>query len=94
MAALAKTQLAIVSRAADHVRPGGVLLYVVCSVLREEGADVVDALLAARPDLRPLPFGADDPPFLVDLAAGGPTCSLLPTRHGTDGYFIARLGRH
>jgi 16S rRNA (cytosine967-C5)-methyltransferase len=94
VAALAKTQLAIASRVADHVRPGGVLLYVVCSVLREEGADVVDALLAARPDLHPLPFGVDDPPFLADLAAGGSTCALLPTRHGTDGYFIARLGRH
>jgi 16S rRNA (cytosine967-C5)-methyltransferase len=96
VAELAKTQLAIASRAADHVRPGGVLLYVVCSVLREEGADVTGALLAARPDFRPLPFGADDPSFLVDLGnvnAGGATCLLLPTRHGTDGYFIARLGR-
>jgi 16S rRNA (cytosine967-C5)-methyltransferase len=98
--ALARSQLAIVSRAADHVRPGGVLLYVVCSVLREEGPDVVDALLRARPDLSPLPFGAEDPAFIACLAAGGAsgashaTISLLPHRDGTDGYFIARLGRH
>jgi 16S rRNA (cytosine967-C5)-methyltransferase len=97
IATLARTQLAIVTRAADHVRPGGVLVYVVCSVLREEGADVVDALLAARPDLRPLPFGPGDPPVFVGLAGPGEraaTCALLPHRHRTDGYFIARLGRH
>jgi 16S rRNA (cytosine967-C5)-methyltransferase len=94
VAALARAQLAIASRAADHVRPGGVLLYVVCSVLREEGGDVVDALLTTRADLRPLPFGAEDSVFVARLAEGAATFSLLPHRHGTDGYFIARLGRH
>jgi 16S rRNA (cytosine967-C5)-methyltransferase len=94
IAALARSQLAILARAAEHVRPGGVLLYVVCSVLRDEGADVVGALLTARPDFRPLPFGGDDPPLVARLADGGATFSLLPHRHGTDGYFIARLGRH
>jgi 16S rRNA (cytosine967-C5)-methyltransferase len=100
VAALARAQLAIASRAADHVRPGGVLLYVVCSVLREEGRDVVDALLRARPDLRPLPFADDDTPGLRALAqplAGGvedgSALLLLPHRHGTDGYFIARMAR-
>lgn len=77
LAALARTQLAIAARAATHVRPGGVLLYVVCSVLREEAEDVVAALLAARPELLP-----EDAPV-----------RLLPQVHGTDGYFIARMKR-
>jgi 16S rRNA (cytosine967-C5)-methyltransferase len=50
LAALAGTQLAIARTAAAHVRPGGTLLYVVCSVLREEGEDVVAALLESLPD--------------------------------------------
>jgi 16S rRNA (cytosine967-C5)-methyltransferase len=71
-----RAQLAIASRAADHVRPGGSLVYVVCSVLREEAEDVIDALLRARADLRPAEAG----PF-----------RLLPHVQGTDGYFVARL---
>lgn len=47
-----RAQLAIATRAAEHVRPGGSLVYVVCSVLREEAEDVIDALLRARADLR------------------------------------------
>lgn len=73
-----RAQLAIASRAAEHVRPGGTLVYVVCSVLREEAEDVVDALLRARPELRP---------------AEGGSSRLLPHVQGTDGYFVARLSR-
>jgi 16S rRNA (cytosine967-C5)-methyltransferase len=50
--ALARAQIAIARRAATHVRPGGTLGYVVCSVLREEAEAVVDALLEALPDFR------------------------------------------
>ena len=35
----------------EHVKPGGTLVYAVCSVLREEGEGVVERLLAARPEL-------------------------------------------
>jgi 16S rRNA (cytosine967-C5)-methyltransferase len=73
-----RAQLAIVSRAADHVRSGGSLVYVVCSVLREEAEDVIDALLRARADLHP--------------AEAGPS-RLLPHVQGTDGYFVARLAK-
>jgi 16S rRNA (cytosine967-C5)-methyltransferase len=73
-----RAQLAIATRAADHVRPGGSLVYVVCSVLREEAEDVIDALLRARADLR--------------ASEGGPF-RLMPQVQGTDGYFVARLTR-
>jgi 16S rRNA (cytosine967-C5)-methyltransferase len=71
-----RAQLAIASRAADHVRPGGTLVYVVCSVLREEAEDVIDALLRARADLQPAEAGH---------------FRLSPHVQGTDGYFVARL---
>jgi 16S rRNA (cytosine967-C5)-methyltransferase len=77
LAALARAQGDIARRAAGHVRPGGTLAYVVCSVLREEGEAVIDALLEALPN-----FEALEPSF-----------RLLPHVHGTDGYFVAKLLR-
>ncbi len=86
----AAAQLAITSRVADRVRPGGSLVYVVCSVLREEGEGVVEALLAARNDLTAAPF---DVPEVTDLFGPVTSFRLLPHVHGTDGYFVARFVR-
>ena len=87
-----RAQLAIASRAADHVRPGGVLVYVVCSVLREECEDVVDALVQARPELAPAPFDAPEARAVAG-AEDATAFRLLPHVHGTDGYFVAMLRR-
>ena len=43
-------QLAILESASAHVKPGGVLVYAVCSPEPEEGEGVVNAFLAAHPD--------------------------------------------
>ncbi len=87
---MARAQLAIATEAAAHVRPGGTLLYVVCSVLREEAEEVVARLQAARADLRPAPF---ESPAARAIAGDATSFRLLPRVHGTDGYFIARLAR-
>jgi 16S rRNA (cytosine967-C5)-methyltransferase len=86
----ARAQLAIASTIADRVKPGGSLVYVVCSVLREEGEDVVEALLAARPELRAAAF---DAPVVTALFGQATSFRLLPHVHGTDGYFVARMVR-
>jgi 16S rRNA (cytosine967-C5)-methyltransferase len=86
--ALARTQVEILTRAAEHVKPGGSLVYVVCSVLREEAEDVVAALQRARPDFEAAPFEA---PEVRAIAGDFASFRLLPQRHGTDGYFLARL---
>jgi 16S rRNA (cytosine967-C5)-methyltransferase len=88
--AMARVQVAIASRVAEHVRPGGSLVYVVCSVLREEAEDVIDALVGMRPDLERAPFDAPD---ARAIAGDAPSFRLLPQQHGTDGYFVARLAR-
>jgi 16S rRNA (cytosine967-C5)-methyltransferase len=78
---LAALQMQIVRQAARHLRPGGRLVYSVCSLLREEGPEVARALAA---DLEPAPFDAELPLF-----AGKSELLLSPAEHGTDGYFIA-----
>lgn len=45
-------QRPILARAATHVRPGGVLVYAVCSPEPEEGPAVIDSFLAENPDFR------------------------------------------
>jgi 16S rRNA (cytosine967-C5)-methyltransferase len=88
--ALARAQAAIASRAARHVRPGGSLVYVVCSVLREEAEDVLAAVVAANPQLEPTPF---DAPEVRAVFGEATSFRLLPHVHDTDGYFVARLRR-
>jgi len=88
LAAMARTQLAIASRAAEHVRPGGALVYVVCSVLREECEDLVEALVKARPELTPAPFESS---AARDVCGEAASFRLLPHVHATDGYFVANL---
>jgi len=87
---LAKTQLAIAMRAATLVKPGGHFFYAVCSVLREEGEDVVEALLAANRELRSAPFTSE---VARRVAGDATSLRVLPSREGTDGYFVASFVR-
>jgi 16S rRNA (cytosine967-C5)-methyltransferase len=78
----------IVRAAADRARPGGRVVFAVCSVLEEEA----EAVVARVSDvLEPVPF---DAPELEHLLEPGTTAfRLLPAQHGTDGYFIASFAR-
>jgi 16S rRNA (cytosine967-C5)-methyltransferase len=92
LVALAAQQVAITRRAATLCKPGGRVVYAVCSVLAEECEQVVAALVADAegPRLTPLPFTESSIIALGD--APEPTSfRLLPQRHGTDGYFVAQF---
>ena len=67
------------------VRPGGRLVYVVCSLLDEEGAAQSQAVLQR------LDGWQADPPEIGEKRGTG--ARLDPYRHDTDGFFIARLLR-
>jgi 16S rRNA (cytosine967-C5)-methyltransferase len=88
VARLAVLQREILTGIASLVRPGGVLVYAVCTLTREENEDVVRALLAAEPRFVLESAGALAPAAVVD--AGG-FLRTLPHRHGLDGFFAARL---
>jgi 16S rRNA (cytosine967-C5)-methyltransferase len=88
---LSELQVTLVRHAALHVKPGGKLVYAVCSVLREEAEGVVEKLvgqpLGHGMTLSPNPFDSESLPVLVP--EGVTAMRLLPHVHGTDGYFLA-----
>jgi 16S rRNA (cytosine967-C5)-methyltransferase len=75
VAELAGLQRELLTAAAAQLRPGGTLVYSVCTISPAEAGEQVDWLLTEHPDLR----------------ADGDPLQLLPHRDGTDGFFIARL---
>jgi 16S rRNA (cytosine967-C5)-methyltransferase len=78
-------QKRLLRKAADCVKPGGLLAYCVCTVTPEENESVVSDLLAARPEFKRVP-PEGIPPELID--ADG-FLRTFPHRHGTDGFFGA-----
>jgi 16S rRNA (cytosine967-C5)-methyltransferase len=94
IAELAVGQAAMLARAAEWLKPGGTLVYSVCSLEPEEGEQVAEAFLASHPDYRLAPIGAKDTPFDPD---GSGRLRILPgalaAEGGADGFFIARFTR-
>jgi 16S rRNA (cytosine967-C5)-methyltransferase len=83
---LARLQVRIAAGAASLLRPGGVLVYSVCTFPRAETDAVCDALLAKASFLRPEPFPGPD-------GEEAPRARLWPHRQGTDAMFVARFRR-
>jgi 16S rRNA (cytosine967-C5)-methyltransferase len=96
IAGLAQSQLAMLLRAADWLRPGGTLVYSVCSLEPEEGEAVARQLLAQRPDYSIAPIDAAELPEPVAPTQEG-WLRLLPglfaDAGGADSFFIARFAR-
>ena len=86
---LPKVQAAILDNVADYVRPGGVLLYATCTLLERENEDMVRAFLDRHSNFTVEGFQL--PGHFEDTVTGMLTC--WPHRHGTDGFFFARLRR-
>jgi len=84
---LVATQARLLDIAAELVRPGGALVYAVCSILAREGAGQVKTFLGRRSD-----WSVQDA-----LADGGRPDGagrlLTPAHDGTDGFFIALLNK-
>ena len=85
LSGLARLQVSIASAAADLVRPGGVLVYSVCTFPRAETDAACDALLAKRPDLEPVPIAGPDGP--------SERVRVWPHVHGSDAMFAAAFRR-
>ncbi len=81
----------ILRNAALKARPGGRVTYAVCSVFKAECETV---LRGVSDLLEPVPFDAPELAGLLSQeGAEITTLRLLPSKHGTDGYFLASLRR-
>ncbi|WP_028968641.1 RsmB/NOP family class I SAM-dependent RNA methyltransferase [Sphingomonas sp. URHD0057] len=92
----ADLQRQLLDRAARWMRPGGMLVYSVCSLEPEEGEQIIECFLDGNPDY------AVDPPKpgeLPDFVTASPQGwirilpGLLEAEGGLDGFFMVRLVR-
>ncbi len=91
-ARMAIVQARMLANAAEIVRPGGALVYSVCSLAPEEGEDVVHDFLRAHREFeidRAAPVRADAPDLFDDEGF----MRTRPDRGGLDGFFAARIVR-
>jgi 16S rRNA (cytosine967-C5)-methyltransferase len=87
-ARLGQLAASILRAAATRTRPGGRVVFAVCSLLEEEAEAVVERVADV---LTPCPF--DAPELAPVLGEGSTSLRLLPLRHGSDGYFVASFLR-
>lgn len=95
-------QRAVLATGALHVKPGGRLAYVTCSLFPGENTEQVAAFLAANPAFGLVPtatawvaasagaLGKSVPPSADGRAD---MLALTPLQHGTDGFFVAVMQR-
>jgi 16S rRNA (cytosine967-C5)-methyltransferase len=100
----AEIQATLLGRAAQWLKPGGTLVYSVCSLEPQEGEEVIDSFLADRPEFTIIPPAAKPPskgedliiPDFVSATERGwlrILPGLLEAEGGLDGFFMARLVR-
>jgi 16S rRNA (cytosine967-C5)-methyltransferase len=85
LSGLARLQVSIVTASTELLRPGGILVYSVCTFPRAETDAACDAIQRHRPDLEPVALEGPD--------GASTRVRLWPHRHGTDGMFVAAFRR-
>ncbi len=102
IAKLATLQTRMLDKAFELVKPGGMIVYCVCSIEPEEGEQQIANFLRRNPDVSRVPIAAAEIGGLSDfINAQGELRTLppyLPSDDprlcGIDGFFAARLVRH
>jgi len=96
IAELAGLQKAMLARGAQWLKPGGTLVYSVCSLEPEEGEQVIEETLSGDVPLTLDPIRPDELPSGLEPSPDG-TLRILPgafaDRGGADCFFVARLRR-
>jgi len=98
---LAGAQRRLLDHAATLVKPGGRLIYCVCSLEPEEGEQQIEALLVREPALRRLPIAPGEIGGISDFLNADGDLRTLPSHWsdpdprmgGLDGFYAARLER-
>ena len=89
--ALVGAQRSILETCAQYVKPGGTLIYASCTISELENEAQVNAFLARHLEFSLEPLTALLPAALAGIDSG--MVQLLPHKHHTEGFFIARMAR-
>lgn len=92
IAEMVELQRALIERAAGWLKPGGVLVYAVCSLEREEGEEQA-AWIDAELELAAAPVAADELPEGLSPTDDGHVRThpgMLADKGGLDGFFVGR----
>ena len=87
-----RQQLEILQQAARLLKPGGVLVYVTCSMEPEENEQVAEIFLATNPEFYITDASGFLPPAATGLVSPEGFFSSTPA-DGVDGFFAVRLER-
>jgi 16S rRNA (cytosine967-C5)-methyltransferase len=90
--AQADLQRRLLEAAAEMVKPGGQLIYCVCSLAREEDEDIVEFFLGNHPAFARVPITGSE--FATPTGDLRTLPSHWPEIGGLDGFYAARLRRN
>lgn len=92
---LAELQAQLLKASVHMIRPGGTIVYCVCSLQPEEGPDRIAAILNDCTDISIDPVSPDEVNGLANAVTGDGTVRILPSYWseygGIDGFYVARL---
>ncbi len=90
---LVATQKRVLAAASTLVKPGGRIVYVTCSLLREENDEVVAEFSAQHPEFRPRPAAEILAHRGISMVMDDDAMRLYPHRHATDGFYAVAFDR-
>lgn len=90
---LAKLQKEMLELASKYVKPGGTLIYSTCTINKTENIMVVRDFLSGHQQFQLEDISGLIPESLISEKAHEGYLELFPNTHGTDGFFIARIGK-
>ena len=91
-------QLTLIRAAKNMVKRGGVIVFSTCSLLPQEGVDLIDSVLVEDKTLSRAPISAQELGLMPDLVTEAGDLRTLPVHYsnlgGMDGFYAARLIRN
>lgn len=78
-------QLEILEQSVKYLKDGGIAVYSTCTLNPAENEDVIAKFLENNPDFSLVPFKVGE------ISADSGMLTLLPQKHGTDGFFMAKI---
>ena len=91
-------QLTLLKAAKSMVKKGGIIVFSTCSLLPQEGEDLIDSVLVEDKTLSRAPIFAEELGLMPELVTKVGDLRTLPVHYsnlgGMDGFYAARLIRN